>query len=62
MRYRVEKENNFWYGYMWNEKHQRWDYIGVCGFTKLECRHLIEKFHKRFNENFENESEEFELR
>ena len=62
MKYKIAKKNGCWDGYVWDEKYKSWDHIFECSaLTKLGCKHLVNKYHKKLKENAKSKSEEFEL-
>lgn len=62
MKYQVVKEGIAWYGYKWNETYKRWDYIDEAGaLTKVGCKYLVNKYHKKLKSNPKIKFEEFEL-
>ena len=62
MKYRIEKENGWWYGYIWDDIDKEWDYIsGSASFTKIWCKHFIKKYHSKIKTGSKNKFEEFEL-
>lgn len=62
MKYKVEKDDSYWYGYKWDESIQRWCYIeNSISLTKLGCKYFVKKYHKKSKESLGCKSEEFEL-
>lgn len=63
MRYKIQKEGCFWYGYEYLCWFHDWRYIiGSVSFTKTGCKYAIKKYHKQFNKNSKIKyEEEFEL-
>lgn len=44
MKYKVEKDDPYWYGYKWDESIQRWCYIkNSISLTKLGCKYFAKK-------------------
>lgn len=65
MKYRVQKESVFWYGYIWREYETNvggyWLYISDSrSFTRCGCMKKIKRYHEYDNCNARR-VEEFEL-